>query len=236
MRNRANVLVGAPDVKAAGGVLIGPANPPVDDYPKNAEEPVSGIQSRLEMKPGGFISEDGVAKTIDRSTDKIKDWNGDTVVIVQSDHAVTLKLTFMEAANAEVLKTTAGDGNVIIDGNNITVIDNADELPHRALDFEIKGAEKSRIRLFAPDAQCTEIGDVTYVRSGVIQYEATFECFPDEKGNKLYQYINRPADESGSEPSADTESGAVTQPEADTDPVSDSQPGTDSTGSDAPLQ
>ena len=193
MRNRANVLVGAPDVKAAGGMLIGPSAPAIANYPKDAEEPIAVLQERLGLKPGGFITEDGISKTVDRSTEKIKDWNGDTVVIVQSDHSVTLKLTFMESANAEVLKIIAGDNNVTIseDGKNITVVDNADELPHRALDAEIKGAAESRIRLFAPDAQATEVGDVNFVRSGVIQYEVTFECFPDDDTNKLYQYIYR---------------------------------------------
>ncbi|WP_312715466.1 phage tail tube protein [Corynebacterium flavescens] len=203
MRNRANVLVGAPDVKSAGGVLVGPAAPAKTLYPKDAQEAVSEIQSRLSLKPGGFLTEDGVSKTVDRSTDKIKDWNGDTVVIVQSDHAVTLKTTFMESANAEVLKIVAGDSNVSIsaDGKNITVIDNADELPHRFLDFEIKGSAQNRIRVFAPDAQATEVGDVNFVRSGVIQYEVTFECFPDEDGNKAYQHIYKAdgqAEDSGS--------------------------------------
>lgn len=189
-RIRSNVLTGGPNVKAAGGVLIGRANPETSAYPTDA---AGELNTGLAAKPAGFISEDGVSKTVDRSTEKIKDWNGDTVHIVQSDHAVTLKLTYLEAANAEVLKSIAGENNVIVrdGGKKIEIRDTADELPHRSLVFEIKGSTDSKIRLFAPDAQATEVGDVSYVRSDVIKYEVTYECFPDANDAKLYQFIDR---------------------------------------------
>lgn len=192
MRNRSNILVGAPDVKSAGGVLIGSAAPDEANYPSDAS---AKLPEALKVAPAGYISEDGVTKTVDRSTEKIKDWNGDTVIITQSDHSVTLKLTFLEAANAEVLKVIAGDDNVAVKGNSVTVIDTADELPHRSFVFEIHGGEGKHIRVFAPDAQATEVGDVSYVRSDVVKYEVTLECFPDAEGKKLIQFIDRPADD-----------------------------------------
>lgn len=189
-RNRANVLTGAPDVKAAGGALVGPVATDPSLFPMDA---TTALNTKLGMWPAGYISEDGVTKTTERSTDKIKDWNGDTVLITQSDHAVNLKLTFYEAANARLLKTLFGPGNVRIadGGNKISVLNNADELEHVALDFEIKAGKGKRIRLFAPDAQATSVGDVQFVRSGIVKYEVTFECFPDVNDNKLYEFIDR---------------------------------------------
>ncbi|MBC3186288.1 hypothetical protein H7347_06840 [Corynebacterium sp. zg-331] len=191
MRNRRNVLVGAPDVTASGGILIGPVATKSEHFPSSATEELS---TELKMVPAGYISEDGVSKTVDRSTEKIKDWNGDTILITQSDHSVTLTLTFMEAANADVLKIIAGEDNVTVEeGDTIKVIDNADELPHRSIAFEIKGGRGSKIRVFAPDVQCTSVGDVSYVRADVIKYEATLECF-DVDNKKLISLIKR-ADE-----------------------------------------
>ena len=186
MRNRNNVLVGAPDVKAAGGITLGDVVPAGGAIPTDA---VTAIDLSHGHEPAGFVSEDGVTKTVDRTIEKIRDWNGDTIITVQSDHGVTLQLTFMEGANAVVLKRIFGEENVIIDGENITILDTAAELPHFSLNIEIKGSATRKIRLFAPDAQITETGDVTFVRSGVIQYQVTIECF-DVDDVKLYQFIS----------------------------------------------
>lgn len=186
MRNRNNVLVGAPDVKAAGGITLGDVVETGGTVPTDA---LAAIDTGLNHAPAGFVSEDGVTKTVDRTVEKIRDWNGDTIITVQSDHGVTLQLTFMEGANATVLKRIFGEDNVVISGKNITIKDTAAELPHFSLNIEIKGSATRKIRLFAPDAQITETGDVTFVRSGVIQYQVTIECF-DVDDVKLYQFIS----------------------------------------------
>lgn len=188
MRNRTNVLVGAPDVKAAGGIRVGDANPDVADYPTSA---VSETPAGLELAALGFVSEDGVTKTVERSTEKIKDWNGDTILITQTDHSVTLQMTLKEAGNAEVLKLIAGDDNVTIAGDSITVDDTADELPHRCIQIDIRSSATSKVRLFAADAQVTSVGDVTFVRGNTIEYQVTFELFPDVNDVKLRQFIEK---------------------------------------------
>lgn len=192
LRNRRNVLVGAPDVQAAGGITIGPALKTSENFPTDASKE---LDASLKHVAAGYVSEDGVTKTVDRSTEKIKDWNGDTMVITQSDHSVTLQLTFMEGANGEVLKMIAGENNVTVSDNTVRVVDNADELPHRSLAFYIKGGNGARILVFAPDAQVTEVGDVSYVRSDVVKYQATLECFGVDN-TKLISLIKR-ADDDG---------------------------------------
>lgn len=197
LRNRSNVLVGAPDVKAAGGITIGEPLETGGTFPADVDSNLDG------HKPAGYVSEEGVTKTVDRSTEKIKDWEGDTVLITQSDHSVTLQVTFMEAANAEVLKLIAGEKNVTVNADLITVVDNADELPHRSINFTINGGNGSKIRVFAPDAQVTSVGDVSFVRSGVIQYQATMECFGVD-GKKLVSLIKRKATASSAETTGDS--------------------------------
>lgn len=185
-RNRKNVLVGAPNVKASGGAMLGDVVKAAD-VPKDATSEVTVPGQR----PVGYVSEDGVVKTVDRSTEKIKDWNGDTVIVLTTDHSVTLKVTVLEAANAGLLKSIFGAENVKIEGNTITTIDNGDDLPHNSWQFDIKAGADASIRLFAPDAQVTSVGDVNFVRSDVIKYELEIECFTDDANNKFYQFIDR---------------------------------------------
>ncbi|MCK7676359.1 hypothetical protein [Corynebacterium pygosceleis] len=187
-RKRKNVLVGAPDIKASGGLQLGKPAPETTNHPTDATAEVS---SDLGLKAAGYVGEDGISKTVDRTTEKIKDWNGDTVLVITSEHSVKLKLTFMESANADVLKFVAGENNVTEASGKIKIIDNADDLPHRCLNADIRGNAESKIRVFAPDAQVTNVGDVQYVRKDVIKYEVEIECFADSEGNKLYSFIDR---------------------------------------------
>lgn len=199
LRNRRNVLVGAPDVQASGGITIGPVPKDSTNFPKEVD---ADLEKTLQHVPAGYISEEGVSKTVDRSTDKIKDWNGDTIRIVQSDHSVTLQLTFMEAANAEVLKMVYGENNVKEEKGTISLVENADELPRRSIAFTIKGGNDSKILVFAPDVQVTSVGDVSYVRSDIIKYQVTLECFGMDN-KKLISLIKR-SDEDASQGAGET--------------------------------
>ena len=173
-RNRSNVLVGAPDVNASGGLLIGEVQKDATNFPKDASSP---IPTGLKAKPGGFIGEDGLTKTVDRSTEKIKDWNKDTVIVLETDHSVVVKFTFLEAANADVLKAVYGKDNVKIEGKNIQVADAAGELPHFSLVAEMNGGEGKKARIFVPDGQVTNVADITFKKDDVIKYEVEIECF-----------------------------------------------------------
>lgn len=188
-RNKQYVLTGAPDIKSTGGFTIFPPQNSADKYPKDAKTPLT----LAGLAKGGYVSEDGLTKTVDRSTEKIKDWNGDVILIVQTDHSVILKLVCMESANAAVLKMIYGDDNVIVseDGKSITTIDTSDDLPHQGLDFNILGGRGSKIRVFAPDTQVTSVGDVKFVKNDVIRYELELECFdPAGDGRKIWQFID----------------------------------------------
>ena len=49
--------------------------------------------------------------------------------------------------------------------------------------------------MFAPDVQVTNVGDVSYVRSDVIKYQVTLECFGVDN-QKLISLIKRADDDS----------------------------------------
>lgn len=185
-RNRANVLVGAPDVSASGGFWIGKVVTDEALFPKNATDEWN---PGLEFVTAGFISEDGVTKSVDKSTEKIKDWNLDVVIVVTTEHDVKLSVTFLESANADVLKMIYGDDNVIIDGDDIHVRETSDDPPHRSIGFDIKGQADARARGFAADVQVTTAPEVTFVKKDIIKYEVELECFSDVTNAKFHQFM-----------------------------------------------
>lgn len=178
-----NVVSGRP--LATGGVLIGPLGTALPTDTSTA--------LNVALKGAGYIGEDGVTETVDRSTDKIKAWGGDTVKIVQSEFSTTYQFSFIEALNADALKATYGDSNVVTTaatastGTLQAVKINSQTLPHKTYVFEIRDGN-AKIRICVPDGQITEIGEVTYNDSDVVAYQVTVEAFPDANGNNAYKY------------------------------------------------
>ena len=188
MTSTSNVLVGVPD-KVSGGVYFSAAPLAVDDYPTTALE----TQLPDTLVASGFIGEDGVTEANESDTEKIKAWGGDTVRVVQTDHTVTYTLSFLEFGNVDVLKALYGEDNVDEDGTVLTAKINADVLEHRSWLFEMKDGD-NRIRIFVPDGQITNRGEINYTHGGAIVPEVTIEAFPDANGDKAIKVIARGED------------------------------------------
>jgi hypothetical protein len=180
----ANVVAGVP--LATGGVLIGALT---------AAEPSTAVSALTGFTAAGYIGEDGVTETNERSTDRIRAWGGDTVKVVQTEHNVTYQFTFLETLNAEVLKAVYGEDNVTTTAATVStgtlheVQINSSTLPHKSYVFEVKDGD-AKIRIYVPDGQITEVGEITYSDSEVIGYQVTVEAFADELGNKAYKFLD----------------------------------------------
>lgn len=170
--NPKNVVAGVP--LSTGGVLIAPLGTalPADE----SAAPVAAFVS------AGYIGEDGLTETIERSTDKVKAWGGDTVKVVQTEFGVQYKFTLIESVKKSVLEAVYGPANVTStaatpsSGAKHAVKIVAAQLPHSAFIFEVKDGD-ARIRIVVEDGQITEVGDVTYADEEVIGYEVTVEAF-----------------------------------------------------------
>lgn len=174
----ANVLAGVP--LATGGISMGPIGTAL---PTDATTALAAG-----FVKAGYVGEDGLTESADRSTEKIKAWGGDVVKVVQTDFSTTYTFTFMETLNTDVLKAVYGEDNVTVTaatpttGTLRTVKVNADVLPHMAFVFEMKDGD-ARIRIAVPDGQVTEVGEITYNDGAVIAYEVTVEAFRDSTLN-----------------------------------------------------
>jgi len=184
MNSAAKVVAGVP--LATGGVLLGALT---------ATAPTTAVSALSGFTAAGYIGEDGVTETNERSTDRIRAWGGDTVKVVQTEHNVTYQFTFLETLNADVLKAVYGEDNVTTTaatastGTLHEVQINAATLPHKSYVFELKDGD-AKIRIYVPDGQITEVGEITYSDSEVIGYQVTVEAFADELGNKAYKFLD----------------------------------------------
>jgi hypothetical protein len=179
-----NVVAGVP--LATGGILIGALA---------AAAPTTAASPLVAYTAAGYIGDSGVVETNERSTDKIRAWGGDTVKVVQTEHNVSYKFTFLETLNTDVLKAVYGEANVTTTaatsstGTLQKVLINGATLPHKSYVFEVKDGT-AKIRIYVPDGQITEVGDVTYSDGEVVGYEVTLEAFADSAGNKAYKYMD----------------------------------------------
>jgi hypothetical protein len=126
----------------------------------------------------GYVSEDGVKETRDRSTNDIKAWqNGDTVRTVVTDSSLKYQLTLIETKKETVelyygatVTQAASDGSWVIvpsatGGRRSFVIDVVDG--------------SNLLRIYIPQGEVTEVGEVTYSNGDPIGYEVTITAYPD---------------------------------------------------------
>ena len=186
MEGTSAILTGSP-ITATGGILSAPLT---TTRPTDA---VTALPAGFVKK--GYVGEDGVKKTVDKTDEKIRAWGGSTVKIVRQEHSVSYSWTFLESGNAEVLKAIYGADNVIITpatvdhGAQIEIRETGQMLPRESWLLEMKDGDTA-IREYIPDGQLAVSGDVQFVHSNVIQYTVTLEAFPDANGVKSYSWMD----------------------------------------------
>lgn len=180
--NAQKVLVGAPDQKTTGAISSAPLETDLPDGPADALDP--------EFKSSGYVSENGVTLTPERSTTGIKDWSGAIVRQLLEEFDGKLAWEHLET-NEESLKNYFGDDNVTIEdataehGKLTTAVLGAYELPRKSWVFRIKDG-KNKVLIKVPDGQVTEQGEVAFTKSGAILWPVTLSTYPDDKGNNIY--------------------------------------------------
>lgn len=183
MASTQNVLVGKPDTAVSGGVSSAPIGTAI---PTDATTALDAAFSNY-----GFISEDGLTETNEKSSDKIKAWGGRIVKNLQTDSSASFSFSFIESANADVLKAICGEDNVTVTpadsthGTQITAKFDLEQLPSRVWNFDVKDGD-NKVRVSVPNGQITELGDVTYGDEDVIAYEVTVDALWDDTLKAYY--------------------------------------------------
>lgn len=142
----------------------------------SATAPASAIATLTGFTGLGYVSEDGVTETLDRSVDDIKAWQfATTVRSVISDASMTYQFTLIETT-VKVIETALG----------VTVTQSASEGTYTIVPGSTGGRKSFVIdvidgaflkRIYIAEGEITELGDTVYASGEAIGYEITLKAY-----------------------------------------------------------
>lgn len=152
------------------------------------------------LEPHGWMGDDGFVNNIQRDVTKHRDFAGTVIKVTQDTYEETVAVTCCES-NPVVLKTVFGEDNVSVSfsGGHRKVSIRHDEapLPRKSWVVRVVDGVKTRM-LVIPEGQVTEIGEVTWLSSELVQYTLTIDCFKPAEGTQpdnpaaVNEYIDEP--------------------------------------------
>ena len=165
-----------------GAIYVAPVG---TTLPTNATASLNAAFNAL-----GYISDDGMTNSLNRESETIKAWGGDTVLTLMTSMEDTFSFKLIEALNTYVLEVVRGSGNVsgsLAAGIEIDV--NAADLDYYSWVVDMILADGVVERMVIPQAKVTDIAKITYVHTDAIGYDVTITAEPDDSGNSHYEYI-----------------------------------------------
>lgn len=177
-----DVLIGAPERSTEEGV-VGYAY----TLPTSAIMPTdTATVLPATAEDLGFVSEDGLAISTDRSTEPIRDWNLDDVRLLLTEHSATLTFTIISWTLAG-LRAYFGAENVTETATEIVVKINGRDIGNRAWVFNLKDLDRKR-RVVVPNGAVSSQGEITFVKGENTPLEIELTALVDAFGEKIYIY------------------------------------------------
>lgn len=185
MTTTADVLIGAPDRSTEEGV-VGYAY----TYPVGEVAPTSTTAARpTGSEDLGYVSQDGLSITIDRSSENIMDWNLDAVRKLLTEHSATITFTII-SWTLPGLKAYFGSENVTETADEIIVKVNSKSIGDRGWIFNLKDGDRKR-RVVIPVGSLASQGEITFVKGEQTPLEIELEALVDSFGEKIYIYTQK---------------------------------------------
>jgi hypothetical protein len=196
----AKIGVGAP--LATGGILVAPSGTTL---------PVGVSTAATGFTKLGYVADDGLRPSGERTSTDIYDWGGDLIYSPQENHSTVFQFKLVAAFDADVLSEVFGSSQVTTVGSLTTVVENGEPLDIHPWCFEMRDNNK-RVRITVPNGQLTGISEDPFVRNALQAFDCTLTCYKDENGNKAYRYYD-----DGSSASAPTITAVAPSGSLDTD-------------------
>ncbi|MFB4265302.1 hypothetical protein [Nonomuraea sp. GTA35] len=157
-------------VAVTGAVYSGPSSAAA---PTSATSTVPATYNDL-----GYISEDGVVEAYDEDVQDIQAWQGGAIVrtLISSSKA-TLAFTMIET-KASVLEMYHKGSTVESLGPNGYKIDvKLPNVVRKKIILDVLDGD-THTRIYVPDGEVTERGEITYINDETISYPVTLTCYP----------------------------------------------------------
>lgn len=178
----ANVTAGKPAVAGSIYTALTSANPSI---------PTTTDAALTSYDLLGYISEDGVTRAQEISSESIKAWGGDTVLYTRTGKETTFTFKMLEYLSEVVQKVIYGASNV--SGSLATGMSISDKASFAGedrvwvIDMIMTGNVKSRIVI--PHGIITSIGEIKYADAEAAGYEITIGATPDSTGVTVHEYL-----------------------------------------------
>lgn len=181
-----NVSAGKP--KIGGAVFSAPSG---STLPTAASETLDAAFQNM-----GYVGDSGIVNSNSMSSNPLRAWGGDIVLVTQESKDDTFQFTMIEVLNPDTLKSVHGSDNV--SGTlaaGISVRANSKELPAQAWVLDMLLRDGAAKRIVIPNGKITAIGDVTYADNSMIGYPVTITALPYAAydGDTHREYIIRAA-------------------------------------------
>lgn len=188
--NTAAVFVGRPDQSLTTGAvqsatpLTGMTNGAVSIDARTA------LATKDWGNGGGYVSQNGVTLSQNRSTTKLKDWGLNGVRTLLEDFTGSIRFGMLQTDETS-MKWMVGDSNVTTKaatttaGNQLVVAIGAELPPARAFCFSMKDEDR-RMRIYIPKGTITSVADVNFVSNDGVIWDMTIECDDDGTGHCIY--------------------------------------------------
>lgn len=182
--------VGVAKGRAGGYCLIAPANTDPSAFEDVSKTLAELLKTAATAKSGGYISEDGVTKTVDTDSEDFKDWAADTILSPITSYSESVSCTFLESREA-VLKAVFGEDNVSVEGGVTTVRHNQSFNGAHLYVFDSVVSETKVKRTVIPNGVITEREDVEENSSDLMGYTPTIKCLPSTyyDGDTMREFI-----------------------------------------------
>lgn len=142
----------------------------------SATAPATAIASLTGFTGLGYVSEDGVTRTIDRSIDDIKAWqNAATVRSVISDAKTTYQFTLIESS-LKVIETALGTTVTQASTEGTYTINPGSTGGRKSFVLDIiDGANLERH--YIAEGEITDLGDTTYASGEAVGFDVTLVAY-----------------------------------------------------------
>ena len=185
MSDSTNAVVAKP-LKVVGGIYV---------FAKGVALPTDATSTiSAAGKPLGYITDDGVTRSIDRDTSQIFAWGGQLLATTRKSAAGTVQFTAAEylnpdaqglyygAANVSFTPATSSSGSVLTISGDLSAIP-----PHVGIVIDVL-TDSATGRIVYPDWQASSIDDVVLKDDELTALNLTGDIFPDATGKSFYEY------------------------------------------------
>lgn len=186
--NAKHVYAPAPDQSSTTGAVY------VATVGVTAPTDATTVLPSASWDDGGYVDENGISITVNRSTTPIRDWSKGAVRTLLSDFSGSIAVGFLQVDEFSA-KRVFGSSNVTktaatsTKGELIKVSIGQELPPVEAWCFNMKDGD-ARIRVFVPRGQITTVNTMDYKPDAGHVIGGTLECYDDGTGHSIYVFYD----------------------------------------------